>query len=808
MKVPLSWLSDYVELQTTDPHELEEILGTLGHEVEGWDIIEPTFDGVVVAEVVSVEAHPDADKVRFCRVNTGSETLDVVCGAWNFEAGAIVAYATVGARLGLDQEEPFEIGQRKIRGVLSNGMICSARELGLGEDHEGIMVLDELGVASSADVGRDATEVIPIRDVVLDISITPNRGDCMSMLGMARELGAYWQVPVTVPDPALDTTGEHIGTTITIDDAQACPRFVARQIEDVAIQASPLWMQLRLLAVGQRPISNVVDVSNYVMFELGHPIHTFDAETITDDTLIIRRSRDGETLKTLDGSERALEVDDIVVTDPSGPVALAGVMGGESTEVTESTRSILVEAANWHPPSIMHTSRRLGLRSEASSRFERGVDPNLSELATRRTVELIQLTGAGRIRSGVVDAYPTVVEPWTVTVTGRDVERLLGPTPSLSESAELLARLEFGVDISDDTLAVVVPTRRTDVTRPADVVEEIARLYGYDAFEDKVRRGFSGHLTHAQAMTRKVHAAMVGAGYYEAQTLSFIGQGDLDKLRIPGADPRSRGIAVLNPLREEEGTMRTTLLPGLLKAVGYNVGHGAENVCLFETGRVFIPEADPDDARIPLQPEHVGWAAVGATGSTGFNGALRSVDFFTSSGVVELLGAVAGLDVTLEADALASMHPGRSARVLVNGESIGFVGELHPAVARDFGLKGRVAVGELELGVLTGAVDIWSFRQVSSFPPVRFDLAFEVSETVPAADIASALRHSGGEDLESVMLFDEFRGEALGEGRKSLAYRLTLRAPDRTFTDEEAAPVRQRMIDHVSSTTGASLRGS
>jgi phenylalanyl-tRNA synthetase beta chain len=808
MKVPVSWLADFVDMQTTDPEELEEILGTLGHEVEGWEIVEPTFEGVVIAEVVSVEPHPNADKVRFCRVDTGSETLDVVCGAWNFEAGAVVAYATVGARLGIDQEEPFEISQRKIRGVVSNGMICSARELGLGEDHEGIMVLDALGVADPSDVGRDAAEVLPIRDVVLDISITPNRGDCMSILGMARELAAYWNVGVRAPDPVLADDGPQISTTITIEDAEACPRFAARQIEGVEIKASPLWMQLRLLAVGQRPISNVVDVSNYVMFELGHPIHTFDADTLTDNTLVIRRAQPGERLRTLDGVDRPLLADDIVVTDPSGPVALAGVMGGESTEVTDATRSILIEAANWHPPSIMHTSRRLGLRSEASSRFERGVDPNLSELATRRTAELIQATGGGQIHAGVVDTYPTVLQPWTVEVSARELARLLGPTPDLEASSRLLERLGFGVSIDGSTAAVEVPTRRADVTRPADVVEEVARLYGYDEFEDKVRRGFSGHLTPGQEMERKVRHTMVGAGYYEAQTLSFIGQADLDKLRIPASDPRSRGIVVLNPLRDEEGTMRTTLLPGLLKAAAYNVGHGTDDVSLFETGRVFIPEADPVDYRIPRQPEHLGWMALGSTGGAGFNGAQRPVDFFTASGVVELLEGLTGLDISLRAEALPSLHPGRSAQVVVDGESIGFVGELHPAVARDFGLKGRVAVGELELGVLTAELEMWSFRSVSSFPPVRFDLAFEVAEDVPAARIAAELVLAGGEELESVELFDEFRGGPLGAGRKSLAYRLVLRAADRTFTDEEAAPVRQRMIDHVASTLGASLRGS
>jgi len=807
VKVPLSWLKDFIDLPTETPAELDEILGTLGHEVEGWEVVAPTFEGVIVGRVASVEPHPDADKVRFCRVNIGSDTLDVVCGAWNFEAGAIIAYATVGARLGLDRDEPFEIGQRKIRGVQSNGMICSARELGLGEDHEGIMVLDALGAADEADIGRDVRDVLPISDVVLDVSITPNRGDCMSILGIARELGAYWDIPVREPVLDIVADGPPIAATVEILDAEACPRFAARQVDGVTIKPSPLWMQLRLLAAGQRPISNVVDVSNYVMFEIGHPIHTFDADTLANAALQIRRAGAAERLTTLDGTDRMLAAGDIVVADATGPVALAGVMGGASTEVSASTTNILVEAANWHPPSIMHTSRRLNLRSEASSRFERGVDPNLSDLATLRTAKLIAETGAGRVRAGHVDEYPNPVQPQSIRLTGSDIRRLLGETPDLALSGALLTRLGFEVTLAGSQLDIRVPTRRHDVTRPADVIEEVARLFGYHNFVDRVRRGISGRMTPAQMAQRRIREAMVGAGFTEAQTLAFIGQTDLDLMRIPADDRRSTGIRVINPLRDEEGTMRTTLLPGLLKAVAYNVGHGRVDAALFETGRVFLPLADSFDSRVPAQPEHLGFAAHGTMGSRGFNGMTRVVDFFTSAGVVELLSDLTGHDLRLDPTSPPSLHPGRAAVVMTGDGSIGTVGELHPAIARDFGLRGRVAVGELSLEQLAAPVDPWAFRESSSYPPVRFDLAFDVAEDVASAAIRTEIVDAADGMAEQVELFDVFRGGAMEPGRKSVAYRLTLRASDRTLTDEEMVPLRERIIERVRGAFDARLRG-
>ncbi len=797
MKVPIGWLADFIDLPTRDPYELERILVSLGHEVEGIEEFGPSFDGVVVGRVEEVRPHPDADRIRFCRVDDGTVTRDVVCGAWNFEAGAVIAYAKAGSRLGTNMDQPLEVGSRKIRGIVSHGMIASARELGLGDDHDGIMVLNDLGAATADDLGRPLEEVIGLGDVVLDVSITTNRGDCMGIRGLARELAAYWQVPLRDISPSFPTGPETSAFEVSIIDVEACPRFVAHQVDDVRIGPSPLWMQLRLLAIGQRPISNVVDVSNYVMWELGHPIHTFDADTISGRQVIIRRAEKGEKLETLDGVERALLAGDILVTDPSGPIALAGVMGGAFTEVSETTTSVLVEAANWHPPSILATSWRLGLRSEASARFERGVDPNLSGLATARTVELVALTSGGVPRSRAVDCYPIPRRPWTVDLTARDVSRLLGPAPSFGDALSLLERLGFRMDRDGRSTRVTVPTHRADVTRPADLVEEIARLHGYDRFPDLVRHGRRGGLTPEQLAVRRLREALVGAGLTEAQTLSFIGQDDLDALGLPCEDSRRVTIRVKNPLREEEAILRTTLLPGLMGAMSRNAARGLKSVRLFETGRVFTARDDPDDPRIPFQPFHLAMVLSGP-----------GVDAFAATGLVDLLARVADRRLELRQESLPGLHPGRGAVVTCGANDIGMVGELHPAAVRKFGLEGRVAVAEIGLGPLVSGSPSWVLEDVSAYPPMVFDLAFVLADTVPAGRLLEVVEGSAGRHLESVELFDEFRGGSIPDYHRSLAVRITLRAMDHTISDEEAAPIGRGIAAAVADRLGGVLRGS
>ena len=661
MKLPLSWLAEFIDLPTTDPAKLSAVLGSLGHEVESWETTSPSFEGVVVGRVESVGPHPDADRVRVTLVDDGSgELLEVVCGAWNFDSGAVVAFARVGARLN-PGGEPMEIGARAVRGVTSNGMICSASELGLGEDHTGILVLDRLGVAGREDVGLHLEDVLPLSDVVLDVTITPNRPDAMSVLGIARELGAYYQIPVRRPETDVAETGPDNTVRVDVADPVGCPRFVARQVSGVTIAPSPLPMQLRLRAAGIRPISNVVDVSNYVMMELGHPIHTFDLDRIVEGALIIRRAGEGERLRTLDEVDRELLAADIVVADPSGAVALAGVMGGESTEVSETTTRVLVEAANWDPASVLATAHRLGLRSEASARFERGVDPDLSGMAAARAAALVASLGGGQVHKGTVDVYPVPAEKQRIDLRLGEVERLLGPGLDGMAVTGLLTRLGFEVaSQSDESLEVLVPTRRPDVTRPVDLIEEVARLHGYDRFPSRVRMGPDGGTTPEQRSERSVRETMVGAGYYEAQSMSFLGAGELDLLRLPGDDTRRKAIRVSNPLREEESLLRTTLLPGLLRAAAGNLDRGSRDVTLFEIGKVFFPTPSSLDPLLPDQPNHLAFVAVGESGGVGVLGARREVDAHEATALMRLLGEARGLDLRVYPGEKAPFHPGRS----------------------------------------------------------------------------------------------------------------------------------------------------
>ena len=796
MKVPVRWLADFLDLPTRDPYQLERILVSLGHEVEGIEEFAPSFEGVVVGLVEEVGPHPNADRIRFCRVNDGDATHDVVCGAWNFGPGAVIAYAGVGSRLATRTDHPLTVGARNIRGITSHGMIASARELGLGDDHEGILLLEELGAADRDDLGRRLEDVLGLSDAVLDVSITPNRGDCMSIRGLARELAAYWRIPLKDVRPRLSTHSEPTGFEISIAGVEACPRFVAHQIDGVSVGPSPLWLQIRLLAIGQRPISNVVDVSNYVMWELGQPIHTFDAAKIADRRMIIRRAEAGETLETLDGVTRVLESGDILVTDPSGPVALAGIMGGSSTEVSGETTSVLVEAANWHPPSILFTSHRLGLRSEASSRFERGVDPDLPALAAARAVELIALTAGGVPRERAVDAYPVPVRPWQVRVEARDISRLLGPEPSFDESLVLLKRLGFGVAREDGRAVVTVPTHRSDVTRPADLAEEVARLHGFDRFPDLLRHGKDGKLTSGQTATRRLREVLVGSGLTEAQTLSFLGQADLDALGLPRHDPRRDGMRVKNPLREEEAILRTTLLPGLIAAAARNVARGIKEVRLFETGRVFRSAPDPEDPRIPHQPVHLGVVVAGS-----------DVNVFSVTGLVHLLSRATGRDLEVIQDSLPILHPGRGATITSGTAPVGIVGEVHPSLSRAHGLEGRVAVVEVSLDALVSGSRAWDFDEVSVYPPLVFDLAFVTTESTPAGRLLEVIESSAGEHLESLELFDEFRGGSIPEAHRSLAVRVTLRAMDRTLSDREAGPILKGIARAVDEELGGALRG-
>lgn len=795
MKISLRWLQEFIDLPTTDPDELAGVLTMLGHVVEGVEMLEAGWQGVSVGRVTEIANHPDADRIRVCQVDLGSGPRQIICGAWNFEEGAFVAVAEPGATL----PGGVAIGKREIRGVVSNGMITSEAELGLGGDHSGIIVLE-----GEPELGSDFTELVELPDIVFDLDITTDRPYAMSLLGVSRDLAAHYETDYHVPERKLEAAEGKTSISVEIADTEGCRRFTAREIVEVAVAPSPLWVRHRLGKVGVRPVSNVVDATNYVMLELGHPLHAFDADTLAGERLVVKRAQPGETLVTLDHEKRVLDPADLIIYDDQGPTSMAGTMGGAGSEVTEATTRVIMEAASWDPPTIMFMSRRHGLPSEASRRFERGVDPALADEANARASAMVVEIAGGKVLDGSVDVITRPIEEAVIDLSSTEVERLLGPGFDADRVRDLLQRLGMEVG-SGDPMTVTVPTYRPDITRPADLVEEVARLHGYDKFEATLPTGPAGGLTVEQRRLRRVHRALTAVGLSQAINLPFVAMNDFAQL-YPDLEP-SDLLTVRNPLREEESKLRPGLLPGLLGALRYNRSHGVSDAALFETGRAFFSTPDEADPRLPMQPERLAWAIVGAVGTRGLELSQIKASAEVSLAVWRHLERSLGVEGALEPASPPGFHPGRTARVAIAGETVGHVGELHPSTAAAFDLEGRVAVAELELTPLLAAVPPVIAASPSVFPPVDFDLSFVCPPELSAASLLDATAAAGGEMVESVRVFDEYRGPGLEAGQRALAIRYRLRAPDRTLNNEEVAPVRQSMIE-AATALGCELRGA
>jgi phenylalanyl-tRNA synthetase beta chain len=796
MKISLRWLQEFIDLPTTDPDELGEVLTRLGHTVEDVRRLEAAWEDVVVGRVTGISAHPDADKIRVCQVDVGGGPTQIICGAWNFEEGAHVAVARPGAVL----QGGLEIGRREIRGVVSNGMICSEAELGLGDDHSGILVLE-----GKPEIGTDFSELVELPDTIYDLDITTDRPDAMSLLGIARDLAAHYRTDYRVPERELSTIEGGVGITIEIEDPEGCRRFTAREIVGVTVAPSPLWVRHRLRKVGVRPVSNVVDATNYVMLELGHPLHVFDADTIVGDRLVVRRAGSGEKLETLDHEKRALHPDDLIIYDDEGPTSMAGTMGGARSEVSDDSTRLLMEAASWDPPTIMFMSRRHGLPSEASIRFERGVDPGLADIANARASAMVAEIAGGKVLEGAVDVVAKEIEEAVIELSTAEVERLLGPGFDQDKVRELLQRLGMGVG-PGDPMTVTVPTYRPDVIQPVDLVEEVARLHGYDEFDPSISTGPAGGLTREQRRLRRLQSSLTGVGFSQAISLPFVG---LDDLKAFDADiSPSDLLTVKNPLREEESKLRPSLLPGLVSALRYNRSHGAGSVALFETGKVFFSTPDPADPRLPFQPDHLAWAMIGGVGIRQFDAVETEASAQVSLAVWRHLAGSLGIeDVGLEPASPPGYHPGRTARVRIGDRTIGHVGELHPGTAAAFDLSARVAVAELDLDPLLAPVAPVVGQSPSVFPHVDFDLSFVCGPDVSAAELLGVTTEAAEDLLEWAQVFDEYRGPGVGAGERALAIRYRLRAPDRTLSNEEVAPVRSAMIE-AAARLGCELRGT
>jgi phenylalanyl-tRNA synthetase beta chain len=797
MKFTRSWIDEFIDIPVTEAADLAEAFESLGHEVEEWRILEPEFTGVVVGKVLEVSAHPDADKVRITKVDVGDVVLDIICGAWNFEAGAIVPVAVPGAVLG----EDFTITRRDIRGVTSNGMICSEIELGLGDEADGIMVLNTDYPSAADAIGSDFAEIVGLPDVFYEVSVTPNRPDCLSVYGLCRDLAALYQVPLRPNCIEVAPSGEPNDVIVEVDAVDQCPRFSGRRVRGITVGPSPHWLRWRLTQGGVRPISNVVDASNYAMIEFGHPTHAFDVDRL-GTSIGVRLAHDGEKIITLDDQERTLLATDVVVTNGVDPVAIGGVMGGASTEVHAGTTDVFIEAAYWDPPTILVTSKRLALRSEASARFERGADPSFSTLGADRVAQLLAEIAGGVPAPSAVDVNPGNIEPWTISYPLSETERILGIQLDSATTRDLLERLTFGVT-GEDPLTVTVPTRRPDVERPVDLVEEIARLHGFDGIPDSVPSGPGGGLPFEERRLRAIREVMVGAGFYETLNFSFIGEADLDALDLPDNHAARSGINVVNPLNDQEGVMRTTLLPGLLKSAATSLSRRTSEAMLFEMGKVFLP----GDGKLPEQPDRLAFVLAGKPEPT-WEGAAEGFDVYDASGIWEMLCDVLSIrDASVQQAPIPPFHPWRSAELVIGEVVIGALGELHPSVAAAFGLQGRVVGCELDLAELVIDRGPWSYIAPSVFPPVIFDMAFIVDAATPATDLTVVIREAAGDLLEHLNVFDVFTGESIGEGRKSLAVNIRLRAGDRTLTDDDAAGVRRSITTSISDRLGGELRG-
>lgn len=795
MKVPLRWLQEFIDLPTTDIEELTYAFDMLGLTTDGIETLDVGWTDVYVGQVLDIAPHPDADKVRVCQVDSGTGPTQIICGAWNFEAGATVTVARPGAVLPGD----FEIGQRTIRGVESNGMICSERELGLGDDHAGILVLSE-----GQEIGTPFADYVELPDVVFELEITPNRPDALSLWGVARDLAAWFDVEFHVPPMEMPTVQGATGVTVDIADPTGCRRFTAREIRGVTVGKSPLRVRHRLHKVGTRSVSDVVDVTNYVMYELGHPLHAFDADSIVGNRLIVKRAEADEKLETLDHVNRALSTDDLIIYDGAGPTSMSGTMGGARSEVSEETTRVLMEAASWDPPTIMHMWRRHDLRSEAATRFERGVDPNLADIANQRASAMVQALCGGEILQGAVDEVAIEIEPAVVELPANEPGRLLGPGFETQYVTGILQRLGMTVE-NDDPMLVTVPTYRPDVTRPADLIEEIARIHGFDKFDATLPTGPAGGLTTEQRRQRKLYAALTGAGLNQAINLPFVSVGELNGLgwNTDGSDL----LAIKNPLREEESKLRPSLLPGLLNDVRYNQSHGKASVALFEAGKVFFSDPDPGDPRLPLEFDRLAWAVVGEVGLVGLSGAAWTSDASYSLALWQHIADTLGLKAEISHATHRGLHPGRTAAISVGSEVIGHVGELAPGAARAFEIEGRVAVAEIDLDPILAPVPARRSQAPSVFPHVDFDLSFLLPADTRSSELVTATASAADGLVESARVFDEFQDVSLGEDRKALAVAYRLRARDRTLDQKEIGSIRQKMID-AAEAIGARLRGA
>ncbi|MGE7600947.1 phenylalanine--tRNA ligase subunit beta [Peribacillus sp. NPDC097675] len=804
MFVSYKWLQDYVDLSGINATELADKITKSGIEVEGVEKKSEGLKGIVIGHVLEREQHPNADKLNKCLVDIGAENpVQIVCGAPNVDKGQKVAVATVGAVL----PGNFKIKKAKLRGEESHGMICSLQELGfeskiVSKDYAtGIFVFP-----NDVEVGKDALEELGLSDEILELGLTPNRSDALSMLGVAYEVGAIlgrdvkW--PVIEKVEATEKAADYIN--IKVEAKEDNPLYIAKIIKDVKVGPSPLWMQTRLMSAGIRPHNNVVDITNYILLEYGQPLHAFDYDRLGSKEIVIRRANEAEKIVTLDETERTLSPDHLVITNGTEPVAIAGVMGGENSEVKNDTTTVIIESAYFAGTVVRKASKDHGLRSEASARFEKGVDPARVREAGERAAQLIAQYAGGTILQGSAGVDELAMEPAVISITLEKINTLLGTDMSVSEVESIFKRLQFGVALDNETFTITVPTRRGDITIEADLVEEAARLYGYDNIPATLPIGAAipGQLTDYQMKRRKVRRTLEGAGLYQAVTYSLTSEEKAAQFALNALD----SIRLAMPMSEERSQLRLSIVPQLLEVVKYNNARQLDSLALYEIGSVFFKK---DDQELPEEQEHVAGAITGLWESQPWQGEKKSVDFYVAKGVIEALFDTLGVtdQISYRQAEIKDMHPGRTAEVLLAGEVIGFIGQVHPTVQKDLDIK-ETYIFELSFKALAEAeVAPIAYQTIPRYPSTTRDIALVVDQATKAGDIQSIIVEAGGKLLKEVSIFDLYEGEKMEEGKKSLAYSLKYFDPERTLTDEDITKAHEKVLVAVKEKAGAELRG-
>ncbi len=794
MIAPYSWIKDYVKTDLA-PEELMKYLLVTGTGVEGFTRQGEGIENVVVGRIARIEKHPDADKLVICQVDVGGGTIQIVTGASNINEGDLVPVALEGAAL----PNGMKIKKGKLRGVESFGMLCSGEELKLTEaDYEGAGVYGILILKGDLTLGTDIKTVLGMDEVIFEFETEANRPDMLSIIGIAREVAASIDAPLSLPEIKLNENSESIEdyVKVTVENPEYCPRYMARAVKNIKMGPSPAWMQKRLKATGVRPISNIVDITNFVMLEMGQPMHAFDASDIGGKHIIVRTAKQGETIVTLDDKERKLSERNLLICDADHAIGIAGIMGGQNSEIKETTKTVIFESAMFTYGNIRQSSRELGMSTDASMRFSKGVDAVGAKMAVERACALVEELGAGEIVGGEIDILNMDLTPTTVEVSAEKVNGLLGTHISIDNMTKYLNRLYIETANDGKNLKSVIPSFRSmDMSQGADIAEEVARMFGYDNIEERMMIGevVRGQMPQGEKYNDRLKSLLIGSGFFEAFTFSFSSNAEMDKLNLDKDDARYDMVKILNPLGEEFSRLRTTMVPDMLKSLGRNINMKEKDVRLFEAARTFAPKSG--DAL----PEERPAVCLGVAG--------EQEDFYTLKGVIENIAEVFGTNVRLIPGGSSFFHPGRKAEIMVKNTVIGEMGEIHPDVRDNFDIDARVYVAQVYLDALYDAADDFRvYKPLPKYPAAERDLALIVKDEITAGNLLECIQTSGGKFLESVKLFDVYKGKPLTADQKSMAFSMLFRAPDRTLTDEEVSAAVQSIMDKTKKDFGAEIR--